>query len=227
MSEQKESPYHHGDLANTLMDAALVQIAQEGVQKLSLRALARQAGVSATAPYRHFDSKRCLLAALATRGFQQLEHAMSAARQSAEPATGSAQAAEAALMAVALAYVQFAIEFPTTYQMMFGSVIDDFSEYEGLLAAAEQAYAVTYGIVVDIQAAGVSPELDTNVLGATFWSGVHGVADLILSSNATGDQLKGIDLKAPGALQAIVALRQDPLLALQLLFLPLVRHGLQ
>ena len=54
--------YHHGDLPETLMALALEHIAESGTEKLSLRALAREAGVSATAPYRHFPSKQCLLA---------------------------------------------------------------------------------------------------------------------------------------------------------------------
>ncbi len=77
MISEAPAHYHHGDLAGTLMEAALQHIAAEGTESLSLRALAREAGVSATAPYRHFPSKQCLLAALATRGFKRLRDAMS------------------------------------------------------------------------------------------------------------------------------------------------------
>lgn len=225
--EKNGSSYHHGDLANTLLDDALDHITQEGVQSLSLRALARQAGVSATAPYRHFASKRCLLAALATRGFRQLEGVMLAAQRSASPAASSAAAAERALMAMALAYVQFAIDHPTTYQLMFGSVLEDFSEYEALQRAAEQTYAVHNATLMELQNAGICAELETNLLGGTFWGGVHGVASLIIGNRAIGTQLQGIDLQAPGALQAIVALRRDPELALRTMFLPLLRQGMQ
>ena len=66
------SRYHHGDLRTTLLRAAEAHIALEGTERLSLRALAREAGVSATAPYRHFDDRQALLVALATDGFDEL-----------------------------------------------------------------------------------------------------------------------------------------------------------
>src|SRR4029079_8364193 len=65
----RRKPYHHGDLRRTLLDAALALVASQGVGALSLRELARKAGVSHAAPYRHFESREALLAALATEGF--------------------------------------------------------------------------------------------------------------------------------------------------------------
>ena len=64
--------YRHGNLPQALMDLAIQHIARAATEKLSLRALARELGVSQTAPYRHFSSKQCLLAAIATQGFDEL-----------------------------------------------------------------------------------------------------------------------------------------------------------
>ena len=64
--------YHHGDLRRALLDAAVRHIATDGVDALSLRALARDVGVTHAAPYRHFESKGHLLAAIAEEGFQIL-----------------------------------------------------------------------------------------------------------------------------------------------------------
>lgn len=114
--------YHHGDLRETLLADALESIAEHGVEQLSLRALARRAGVSPTAPYRHFPSKRCLLAALMTRGFQRLEQAV---RAGSDAADGDPYER---LLGAGRGYLSFARDNPTAYDLMFSSVLDDFSE---------------------------------------------------------------------------------------------------
>ena len=108
MSNTAPHRYHHGDLAETLMEAALTHIAANGTERLSLRALAREAGVSSTAPYRHFPSKRCLLAALATRGFRELKRSMS-------DAVDAATTLEERFAAMGRTYVNYAVANPTSY----------------------------------------------------------------------------------------------------------------
>src|SRR5256885_14536758 len=93
--------YHHGDLRNALIDVALTQIAVEGARALSLREVARAAGVSHTASYRHFPNKESLLAAIAEQGFVMLGDAVGAAVQ-AHPDDPLA-----ALQASGVAYVEF------------------------------------------------------------------------------------------------------------------------
>lgn len=216
--------YHHGDLAVTLMDAALLKIEQEGVANLSLRALARDAGVSATAPYRHFPSKRCLLAALATRGFQQLSAALQATFDAA-PTHGDARNVGERLIMLGTTYLEFARAQPTTYQLMFGSVLDDFSEYNALESAAEESFAVLGQTLIALQEAGVCPGQPLTLLGGAIWSVVHGMADLLIGNKARGAQLAGIDLQAQGALQSIAALREDPEGALRMLIEPMLQSG--
>lgn len=198
--------YHHGDLALALMDAAIVRIADEGTENLSLRALARQCGVSPTAPYRHFPSKRCLLAALATRGFQGLKRHCEEGLAAAEPDL------EARLMALGKAYIEFAVDNPTTYQIMFGSVLEDFSEYQQLAAAAESSYSVVLGVMEQVKAQQSNTKLSAIDLGGVAWSGVHGIASLLLFhlSREASENL-GSPLASLRSLQA------DPDTALKLL----------
>ncbi|MEM1231468.1 MAG: TetR/AcrR family transcriptional regulator [Pseudomonadota bacterium] len=230
-----ERTYHHGDLAPTLMDLALTHISAEGVQKLSLRALAREAGVSATAPYRHFPSKRCLLAALATRGFKQLEDSIrsggaqalkAAASESGVVDPLSPRGLELRLLAAGRAYVAFAQAEPTTYGIMFGSVIDDFSEYEQLQEAASASYAALRETLEDLLAIGLGAGLDIDLLGGTIWAGVHGIADLLLSKSAGTMPAGPTDpARLPEPMRAVSALRGDVDAALTVLCAPMLAPG--
>ena len=96
-------PYHHGDLPAALLEAALGLL--EDDQAFSLRAVARRAGVSPTAPYRHYADKEALLAALATDGFAQLAGHLEAAAE---------------LTDMAVAYVAFALAHPGLFRLMYG-----------------------------------------------------------------------------------------------------------
>lgn len=173
MTPRPDSAYHHGDLAVTLMDLALVRIAAEGTERLSLRGLAREAGVSAAAPYRHFPSKRCLLAALATRGFRELLERMTTHERLSEEL-------DQRLMNLGRAYIGFAIDYPTTYQIMFGSIVDDFSEYEDLAAAAEASYAPVLAAMASLIDQHPGWQMTPLQLGGVTWAAVHGIASLVL-----------------------------------------------
>src|SRR4029078_7548187 len=115
MSEAKSAdsrPYHHGDLRRALVDAARRLLEAEGPSALSLRAVAREAGVSPAAPYHHFKDKCELLDAVAHEGWEQLGEGVAAAR-SAAPCNKSA------LTEIGLAYVKFARENPALYRVMY------------------------------------------------------------------------------------------------------------
>jgi len=197
--------YHHGDLPQTLMDAAVRHIAAEGTENLSLRALARECGVSATAPYRHFPSKRCLLAAVATRGFRELRESLRAALEPED-------SLDAQLLALARAYVDFAIRNPTAYGMMFGSVIEDFSEYDMLAEAAESSYSVVRDVLAKLASEHPQQDRDVDQLAGTVWAAVHGVASLLLYHLAPDD----VDADS-GPMRASRSLSTHPERALELL----------
>jgi AcrR family transcriptional regulator len=112
----RENHYHHGDLRNALVEAALRLIAEHGAQALTLRAAARAAGVSPAAPYRHFADKEALLAAVAEDGFEKLSRRMRAA------ARGASDAA-ARLLAIGEAYVAFARAHSAHFHVMFGPAV--------------------------------------------------------------------------------------------------------
>jgi AcrR family transcriptional regulator len=167
--------YHHGDLRATLMALAERQIAASGTEKLSLRALAADAGVSATAPYRHFPSKTCLLAALAIQGFRQLREEVAVA--GGAPAT---MPPGERLLAAAEVYVCYALAHPVKYQLMFGEVLGDFSPYEQLRQAASECF----GGLLEMIAAGIDSgdfvDRPVEELGASVWAACHGVASLLI-----------------------------------------------
>src|ERR1700754_1013853 len=115
--------YHHGDLKATILAEAAVLVAERGADGVSLRELARAAGVSHAAPAHHFTDRRGLFTALATEGFRMLAEALTDARPD--------------FLAAALAYVRFAIDHPGHYEVMFDKSLYNASDPE--LVAAESA----------------------------------------------------------------------------------------
>lgn len=208
MSNQPASPraaYHHGELAEKLMELAVVAIDAKGTEALSLRALAREAGVSATAPYRHFPSKRCLLAGVATRGFRQLTAAM------AEDIKNHSDIDER-FIAMGIAYVGFAVANPVPYQLMFGSVLADFSDYQMLQEAAEDSFQQLLGelqILIDHHDLQIEPI----ELAGVVWSGVHGMASLMITKSGQQQKLLA---SQPG--QSIGSLHMNTDRAMRVLF---------
>jgi AcrR family transcriptional regulator len=167
--------YHHGDLRAVILTEAARLVADRGADRVSLRELARGAGVSHAAPAHHFTDRRGLFTALATQGFQLLNAALIAARP---------QFADAAL-----AYVRFALDHPGHYQVMFNRALLDSSDAE--LAAAEAAAAAELSH-------GVASLRDSNAqadpAGAQLaaWSLVHGFSMLWLN-DAVSAQVKAAD----------------------------------
>src|SRR5690625_2896195 len=106
----REDRYHHGDLRRALLDAAAGLVQERRNAEASLREIARRAGVSHTAPYRHFESKEALLAAVAEEGFHQFREVLEAAAEGKAPLD--------ALHATGQAYVDFALGHPGYFRVM-------------------------------------------------------------------------------------------------------------
>ena len=158
--------YHHGNLRAALVEAACELLHEGGTEALSLRAVARRAGVSAMAPYRHFADKDALLAAIAAAGFERFRGALAAADASAsEPADG--------LVAQGVAYVRFACDDPRLFKLMFGTAKP--AGYPELSAAADAAYAVLAQRVATLVS-----EKERADLTLAAWSLVHGLASLLV-----------------------------------------------
>ncbi len=158
--------YHHGELRSALLAAALDLLTAGGPEALSLRAVARQAGVSAMAPYRHYPDKQALLAAVAAHGFAGLHAALAAADAAVPP--------DQALTEQAVAYVHYAVANPALFRLMFGPRQP--GAHPELMAAGEAAYAVLSQRVANQTPPGADREAQT--LGC--WSLVHGLASLFL-----------------------------------------------
>lgn len=170
MSTSK-TPYHHGDLRAALIAAAEALLTRLGPAELSLRGVAREAGVSAMAPYRHFADKDTLLAAVAGDGFHQFEARL---RQ----ATSAAPDAKAGLIAQGVAYVRFAYDQPALFRLMFGPLITKTVALEHLDRDSAPAFYALRDAV-----AAAYPEADAqrqDDLVLTCWSLVHGLAGLIV-----------------------------------------------
>src|SRR5512142_1408312 len=105
----RKGRYHHGDLRNALVAAALKLVAKQGVEGFSLREAARAVGVSPAAAYRHFADRSALLRALAHEGLARLALELEDAVASAPGAPGSPARAAAELAALGAAYVEFAV----------------------------------------------------------------------------------------------------------------------
>ena len=179
--------YHHGDLRNTLLAAAETVLRQRGVTELSLREVAKVAGVSHTAPYRHFKDKNALLQALAAIGFQRLADALRQVK-----AEFADQPVEA-LVAGGKAYVELAVKNPEMTQLMFGGALEteEISE-EDLVQCSDDAFNALLEIVDLGLEKGVYQARDRMDIALAAWSIVHGLAMLItggkLNEYATSDE---------------------------------------
>ena len=172
--------YHHGDLRAVILNEAARLVADRGADGVSLRELARSAGVSHAAPAHHFTDRRGLFTALATQGFQLLAQALIDARGDFTDA--------------ALAYVRFAIDHPGHYQVMFNKPLLDASHPD--LAAAEAAAGAELSRGVAMLR---DPDARADPGGAALaaWSLVHGFATLWLSDaiivDAVNDEIRAAD----------------------------------
>ncbi|HBW3328317.1 TetR/AcrR family transcriptional regulator [Klebsiella pneumoniae] len=166
--------YHHGNLRQELVDAALKMLRGEEGEELTLRAVARAAGVSRTAPYRHFRNKSALLAAVAEAGFSKLGERC----DQVMPLQGGPRER---LHLLGKAYVHFALDEPALYRLMFGTELGSIkNDHSDLAVGAKQVYDRMRIAVEDI----LSPASASHaaVEGACFgaWSLVHGLASLLI-----------------------------------------------
>lgn len=175
MSAPTRFRYHHGDLRSVILAEAARLVAERGADGVSLRRLAREAGVSHAAPAHHFTDRRGLFTALAAQGFGLLAEALKAARSD--------------FIDAALAYVRFAIEHPGHYAVMFDRSLLDTSDRELTACQAAAAAELAQGVATladgHARADPVGAELAA-------WSLVHGFAVLWLN-NAVSPPIAAVD----------------------------------
>jgi AcrR family transcriptional regulator len=173
MTKTKKNTYHHGDLRATLIQAAIKLLPVKGASGLSLREVAKAAGVSHAAPYRHFNDKAALLTALAQTGFEQLAQAMATVVEQYE------NDPQQQLVAAAVAYVELGLRNPDMMHLMFGGVLDPELLSEEFCATSEKAFSGLLQIISAGQEAGVFKSSDVQILAISAWSMTHGLMMLI------------------------------------------------
>ena len=165
--------YHHGNLREALLQGALRAIAELGPGAFTLREVARRAGVSHNAPYRHFRDKDALLAAVAAQGFRELTRAMRDAGKRQSKALDR-------LKQSGLAYVAFAIRRPEHFTVMFDAPVRSSKDAE-YLQASQEAFNTLVNYIRNCQDEGQLPAGNTLERALYAWSLVHGIAKLAVA----------------------------------------------
>lgn len=189
MQDAPNRPYHHGDLRRAVIETALDMLAEEKGWQFTLREVARRAGVSHAAPYKHFPDKAALLAELAMIGFDRLRETLSAAKSEA-PKTLRDEMAP-----IARAYVAFGTDNPALYRLMF-------SAEEGKTVGMhlnERALAV-FDILLEIlrrgQAAGSIRKRPIEGQAAAGWGLIHGMTMLAIDGLLVPEKVGSAPLDA-------------------------------
>ncbi|WP_351227941.1 TetR/AcrR family transcriptional regulator [Streptomyces sp. NPDC002133] len=164
-----ERTYHHGDLRRAVLTAALDVIAAEGPSALSLRDLARRAGVSHAAPAHHFKDRAGLLTAIAAEGHALLAAALTEASD---------------LRDLGVRYVRFALAHPAHFQVMFRPELLRADDPE--LVAARRRTRDLLRTAVAARAGGGAGADDSGTGFMAAWSLAHGFATLLLTHNLDG-----------------------------------------
>lgn len=189
MSAPARTPYHHGDLRAALVAAAM-RLLEQG-KPFSLRAVAREVGVSPTAPYRHFADRDALESAVAAEGFGELKQALND--------LGGLPGSPAELAEFGVAYITFALERPALFRVMFGKECDDTNDQRVRAAGAlHELLAAALG--------NVYPGVDPADLSTALWSMVHGLAFLHLDGKLTPSSPEVVRARVHGAFRAVRAM---------------------
>ena len=187
---RSQAPYHHGNLRAALVGAAMELLEESGATALSLRAVARRAGVSPAAPYRHYADREALVSAIAAVGYRELAERLAAAHPS--PSTPEQ------LASVAIAYVQFALERPALFRIMFGEPCDRNDDERVAATAAVSAYVRSI-------AQRTFPRADAEALATAIWALVHGLAFLYLDGKLDAPTPSAVADRITATIQALLA----------------------
>lgn len=185
-------PYHHGDLPEALVRAAVDLLEEGGAADLSLRAAARRAGVSTGAPYRHFADRDALLSAVAAVGYRDLAAGLAAAHPAPTMPDDLAD--------IAVAYVEFALARPGLFRVMFAGQCDPTGPERVAAVAAINEYLQS----IVRQAL---PSDDPEAMAAAVWGLVHGLAFLHLDGKLDSSSTNAVATRVRAAVRAVLGLR--------------------
>jgi AcrR family transcriptional regulator len=185
-------PYHHGDLPEALVRAAVDLLEEGGAADLSLRAAARRAGVSTGAPYRHFADRDALLSAVAAVGYRDLAAGLAAAHPAPTMPDDLAD--------IAVAYVEFALARPGLFRVMFAGQCDPTGPERVAAVAAINEYLQS----IVRQAL---PSDDPEAMAAAVWGLVHGLAFLHLDGKLDSSSTNAVATRVRAAVRAVLGVR--------------------
>lgn len=192
MAKNSYAPKSGEDLRRTLLDVSLELIAREGLERFSMREVARRAGVSHQAPYHYFNDREAILAEIVAEGFDTLRDSMLNALEGvAEPS--------ARLAAIGRAYVAFALANPAHFKLMFRSELVHTGRHVDADAGAKSAFGVLVDVVNDVAPAERSSQSDPSPLVLASWSLAHGLATLLIEGRLDETCGKARHLRAAAA----------------------------
>ncbi len=179
--KKPKSSYHHGDLAESLLNAVDELATKFGLEAVTLRSCAKLVGVSPSSAFRHYADKRALLTAFATRALMQLSTVLASANKSA------LRKDEDAFLAVSLAYIKFTIEKPAFFRAMWREEIIYTSDDAYMEAISELTSTIKGGFAASLKDDDASSLSTTELLA---WSSVHGLANLLIDGPVGNDLSK-------------------------------------
>jgi AcrR family transcriptional regulator len=171
--EPPRDSYHHGDLRRALLEAAAALVAERGVEGLTLREVARRAGVSHAAPYHHFADLSDMVTALAAEGLSRLRDEQRAIAARPGPAPER-------IRALGRAYVRFALDDPSRFRLIWRPELRGDAGPTAVDEAGAESYAPLVRAIAAGQAAGELVEGETADLALGAWAAVHGLAMLLV-----------------------------------------------
>jgi AcrR family transcriptional regulator len=183
------APYHHGNLRKALLEIAVELIRERGADALTIRGVARRAGVSHTAPYRHFRNKASLLAAVACEGFEMM------VKQTRERFSEIPNDTLARLRVCGIAYIDFAIQNPARYRVMFGPGRPHRKD-SALRKASEESFGLLMECIKECQKDGTVKPGEPMEMALAAWSIVHGFSMLFIDNQIREKGMFEADRKA-------------------------------
>lgn len=171
--------YHHGNLKESLIETALQMVANEGINSITLRELSKRLGTSRSAIYRHFDSKDALMKAVINAGFEKLDTCITPVLENFDDDVVTR------FEKMGRAYIDFAIDNPAVYRMIFGHELMQEREESCDINDAEQAcgFHALVALIVEGQEKALFKTEDPILQATTVWSMIHGLSNLLIDGH--------------------------------------------